>query len=94
MSPVALIQEIGRLTHECYRLQVLCERNKNAPKGTNIYINELVKSGDLVWAPEGEQNAVFADAIPGPTNKVCATKILIFNPLMTLILSCGRFYWF
>ncbi|KAI0948599.1 hypothetical protein AcV7_009294 [Taiwanofungus camphoratus] len=69
MSPVALIQEIGRLTHECYRLQVLCERNKNAPKGTNIYINELVKSGDLVWAPEGEQNAVFADAIPGPTNK-------------------------
>ncbi|KAI0933608.1 hypothetical protein AcW1_005394 [Taiwanofungus camphoratus] len=52
-----------------FRLQVLCERNKNAPKGTNIYINELVKSGDLVWAPEGEQNAVFADAIPGPTNK-------------------------
>lgn len=50
-----------------FRLQVACER---APKGSGKeYINDEVKSGDLVWVPQGEQMDVFAGASPGPTNK-------------------------
>ncbi|EKM55347.1 uncharacterized protein PHACADRAFT_161317 [Phanerochaete carnosa HHB-10118-sp] len=50
-----------------FRLQVTCER---APKGSGKeYINDEVKSGDLVWVPQGEQEEVFANNPPGPTNK-------------------------
>ncbi|GJE94214.1 DNA-directed RNA polymerase, alpha subunit [Phanerochaete sordida] len=50
-----------------FRLQVTCER---APKGSGKeYINDEVKSGDLVWVPQGEQEEVFAGSPPGPTNK-------------------------
>ena len=34
-------------------------------------MNEYVKSGDLKWVPQGEQESVFGDAIPAATNKVC-----------------------
>ncbi|KAF7789292.1 hypothetical protein EIP86_000234 [Pleurotus ostreatoroseus] len=50
-----------------FKLQVTCER---APKGSaKTYIHDEVTSGDLVWVPQGEQEAVFADNLPGPTNK-------------------------
>ena len=50
-----------------FRLQVTCER---APKGSaKTYIHDEVTSGDLLWVPQGEQEAVFADNLPGPTNK-------------------------
>lgn len=50
-----------------FRLQATCER---APKGSGKeYINDEVKSGDLVWVPQGEQEEVFASNLPGPTNK-------------------------
>ncbi|OBZ65907.1 DNA-directed RNA polymerases I and III subunit RPAC1 [Grifola frondosa] len=53
-----------------FRLQVACERDKNAPKGSaSPYINEYAKSGDLIWVPQGEQESVFVNNIPAPTNK-------------------------
>ena len=49
-----------------YRLNVTCERAK---KGSlSPYINEYVKSGDLVWEPQGEQATVFASRPPAATN--------------------------
>lgn len=49
-----------------FRLQVTCER---APKGSGKeYIHDEVKSGDLVWVPQGEQEEVFAGNPPRPTN--------------------------
>jgi len=63
-----------RTARECIsysyrRLHVVCERNPKAPKGgTGQYINEYVKSGDLVWEPQGEQRSIF-EVDPAPTNK-------------------------
>jgi len=52
-----------------FKLHVVCERNPKAPKGgTGQYINEYVKSGDLVWEPQGEQRSIF-EVDPAPTNK-------------------------
>lgn len=55
-----------------FRLAVTCERVKNTKKDvkpSEQYINEYVKSGDLVWVPQGEQESVFASNPPAPTNK-------------------------
>ncbi|KAH8088985.1 insert subdomain of RNA polymerase alpha subunit [Cristinia sonorae] len=52
-----------------FKLSVACERNPKAPKGSiGQYINEYVKSGDLVWEPQGEQRSIF-EVDPAPTNK-------------------------
>ena len=49
-----------------------CERNKNAPKDTidpeKLYKNHEVLSSHLKWIPQGEQETVFADNPPAPTN--------------------------
>ena len=63
------------MNNPCPSLQVACERErpaggkKNAP-AVQTFKNEYVKSGDLVWVPQGEQETVFAKEIPAPTNKV------------------------
>ncbi|KAI0685575.1 insert subdomain of RNA polymerase alpha subunit [Cytidiella melzeri] len=50
-----------------FQLKAECSR---APRGSGKeYINDEVKSGDLVWVPQGEQEVVFADKPPAPTNK-------------------------
>ncbi|KAG5644553.1 hypothetical protein DXG03_008208 [Asterophora parasitica] len=55
-----------------FKLQVLCERNKNVPKGSKnpaeLFINHEVLSSHLVWEPAGEQAVVFAANPPAPTN--------------------------
>jgi len=55
-----------------FRLQVACERRKNAPKDTTdankLYINSDVLSSHLKWIPQGEQEIVMADNPPAPTN--------------------------
>ncbi|KAG1746025.1 DNA-directed RNA polymerase [Suillus paluster] len=55
-----------------FRLQVTCERRKNAPKDTTdpkkLYINHEVLSSHLKWVPQGEQEVVMADNPPAPTN--------------------------
>ena len=48
------------------RLNVTCERAKKG--SSSPYINEYVKSGDLVWEPQGEQATVFASRPPAATN--------------------------
>lgn len=51
------------------RLQVECTRDESAPKSAEApYVHELVKSGDLVWIPQGEQEVVFQNSQPAPTN--------------------------
>lgn len=51
-----------------HRLKIECER---APRGSGKeYINDEVKSGELVWIPQGEQENVFAEKPPAPTNTV------------------------
>ncbi|KAI0333208.1 insert subdomain of RNA polymerase alpha subunit [Cubamyces sp. BRFM 1775] len=47
-----------------FQLDVECSRNR---KGE--IVNEYVKSGDLKWVPQGEQESVFGDAVPAATNK-------------------------
>lgn len=57
----------------CRRLKVECSR---APRGSGReYINDEVKSGDLIWVPQGEQETVFADKLPAPTNLVCSSTV-------------------
>ncbi|EMD32879.1 hypothetical protein CERSUDRAFT_160889 [Gelatoporia subvermispora B] len=53
-----------------FQLNVTCERMKNAPRGsTSQHKHEYVRSEDLEWVPQGEQEVVFADKPPAPTNK-------------------------
>ncbi|TBU40857.1 insert subdomain of RNA polymerase alpha subunit [Dichomitus squalens] len=49
-----------------FKLNVTCERAKKG--SSSPYINEYVKSGDLVWEPQGEQATVFASRPPAATN--------------------------
>ncbi|KAG1811142.1 DNA-directed RNA polymerase [Suillus subaureus] len=63
-----------------FRLQVSCERRKNAPKDTTdpnkLYINHEVLSSHLKWVPQGEQEIVLADNPPAPTNlNIVLTKL-------------------
>ncbi|KAJ3489815.1 hypothetical protein NLI96_g1853 [Meripilus lineatus] len=54
-----------------FKLKVACERNPRVAKGApGEYINDEVKSGHLVWTPQGEQPAVsvFAKRPPAATN--------------------------
>ena len=55
-----------------FHVDVTCERNPNAPKGTTkdheLYINHEILSSHLVWVPAGEQDEVFAGKPPAPTN--------------------------
>ncbi len=53
-----------------HSLNVTCERIKKASKDGPQYINEYVRSGDLEWVPQGEQESVFASNPPAATNKV------------------------
>ncbi|KAG2745784.1 hypothetical protein P692DRAFT_20849892 [Suillus brevipes Sb2] len=63
-----------------FRLQVACERRKNAPKDTTdpskLYINHEVLSSHFNWVPQGEQEIVMADNPPAPTNpNIVLTKL-------------------
>ena len=55
-----------------FQLEVTCERNKSAPKDTTdpakLYKNHEVLSSHLKWVPQGEQEMVFAENPPAPTN--------------------------
>lgn len=55
-----------------FQLEATCERNKSAPKDTSdpakLYINHEVLSSHLKWIPQGEQETVFVDNHPAPTN--------------------------
>lgn len=66
------------------RLKVKCTRDENAPKGAEApYINELVKSGDFEWRPQGIQTIAVGQAEPGPTNKVLGSLFGLYG------MSCG-----
>ncbi|KAI0739508.1 insert subdomain of RNA polymerase alpha subunit [Daedaleopsis nitida] len=52
-----------------FRLNVTCERGKTPSNGGSPYIHEFVKSGDLEWVPQGEQNDIFGASVPAATNK-------------------------
>ncbi|KAJ7611611.1 DNA-directed RNA polymerase [Roridomyces roridus] len=55
-----------------FELALECTRKKDAPKDTTdpalLYENHELLSGHLVWTPAGEQNEVFRDKPPAPTN--------------------------
>ncbi|EPQ55395.1 hypothetical protein GLOTRDRAFT_138953 [Gloeophyllum trabeum ATCC 11539] len=55
-----------------FRLQAACTRNKSAPKDSTdpaqLYHNSEVLSSHLKWEPQGEQDSVFANCPPAPTN--------------------------
>ncbi|KAG6810578.1 hypothetical protein H0H92_011278 [Tricholoma furcatifolium] len=55
-----------------FKLNVLCERNHNAPKDSTkpseLYINHELLSSHLTWEPAGEQIDIFVDNPPAPTN--------------------------
>ena len=55
-----------------FQIDLSCERNPNAPKGSTkdheLYINHELLSSHLAWIPAGEQQEVFADNPPAPTN--------------------------
>ncbi|TFK33811.1 DNA-directed RNA polymerase [Crucibulum laeve] len=55
-----------------FDLKLTCERNPSAPKGSTkpeeLYINHELLSKHLTWRPAGEQEEVFADNPPAPTN--------------------------
>ncbi|PPQ83718.1 hypothetical protein CVT25_006122 [Psilocybe cyanescens] len=55
-----------------FHVDITCERNPKAPKGTlnphELYINSEFLSSHLTWTPAGEQEEVFADNKPAPTN--------------------------
>ncbi|KIJ28156.1 hypothetical protein M422DRAFT_61939 [Sphaerobolus stellatus SS14] len=55
-----------------FRLNIACLRNKNAAKGETdpqkLYINSNVYSSHLEWQPQGEQEVIFKDNVPAPTN--------------------------
>ena len=55
-----------------FHVDLTCERNPNAPKGTTkdheLYINHELLSSHLVWAPAGEQDEVFEGKPPAPMN--------------------------
>ena len=55
-----------------FTVDLTCERNQNAPKGSvkdhELYINHELLSSHLVWVPAGEQDEVFAGKPPAPIN--------------------------
>ena len=55
-----------------FRVNLTCERNPNAPKGSTkdheLYINHELLSSHLVWVPAGEQDDVFKGKPPAPIN--------------------------
>ena len=55
-----------------FHVDLTCERNPNAPKGTTkdheLYINHELLSSHLVWVPAGEQDEVFEGKPPAPMN--------------------------
>ena len=55
-----------------FHVELTCERNPNAPKGSTndheLYINHELLSSHLVWVPAGEQDEVFAGKPPAPIN--------------------------
>jgi DNA-directed RNA polymerase I and III subunit RPAC1 len=55
-----------------FRLQATCTRNPSAPKGSidpaELFVGHEVTAGELVWAPAGDQAAVFGARAPAPTN--------------------------
>ncbi|KAG6841339.1 hypothetical protein C0991_012164 [Blastosporella zonata] len=55
-----------------FKIQVVCERNHAAPKDTTnpaqLYKNHELLSSHLTWEPAGEQEDVFAEKPPAPTN--------------------------
>ncbi|KAL6304967.1 insert subdomain of RNA polymerase alpha subunit [Sparassis latifolia] len=53
-----------------FQLNAVCEWDKDAEKGSeNPYIHDLVKSGDLKWQPQGDQEEMALAQPPAPTNK-------------------------
>ncbi|KAL0953641.1 hypothetical protein HGRIS_004845 [Hohenbuehelia grisea] len=63
-----------------FKLKVACEHNPAAPKGatapSQLYINHEVLSGHLQWEPVGEQESVFENNPPRPTNpNIVLTKL-------------------
>ncbi|KIO30473.1 hypothetical protein M407DRAFT_242213 [Tulasnella calospora MUT 4182] len=55
-----------------FKLNVACKHRPKAPRGETdpekLYINSNVYSRDLVWAPAGDQQTVFAEFPPRPSN--------------------------
>jgi DNA-directed RNA polymerase alpha subunit len=55
-----------------FRIDHICERNPKAPKGSmnpnELYIDHELRSSDIIWVPQGEQEEVFASKAPAPTN--------------------------
>lgn len=59
-----------------FNLNIACTRKPKSTatagkdrKPEEIYENSSVTAADLVWVPQGEQEAVFAAAPPRPTNE-------------------------
>lgn len=72
LSPSAPTEQATDHNTLVFRLNVKCERNKAAPKGSTddneLYINHEVLSSHLEWQPQEEQGVVFADSPPAPSN--------------------------
>jgi DNA-directed RNA polymerase I and III subunit RPAC1 len=55
-----------------FHLNLTCERNPKAPKGSTnpdeLYINHELRSSHIAWEPQGEQLEAFASQHPAPTN--------------------------
>jgi DNA-directed RNA polymerases I and III subunit RPAC1 len=57
-----------------FKLKVACTRKEKPPQTStphsdDLYVNHEVRSSHLVWEAQGEQDVMFADDPPAPTNK-------------------------
>lgn len=81
MTPLSAVTEQATDRNTIvFELKLLCERNPKAPKGatspSQLYINHELLSSHLVWKPAGEQEEVFTNNPPGPTNpNIVLTKL-------------------
>jgi len=55
-----------------FRLNIKCEHNPQAPQNSEDpvvkYINSNVHASDVEWVPQGDQEEMFVDKKPAPTN--------------------------
>jgi DNA-directed RNA polymerases I and III subunit RPAC1 len=55
-----------------FEIDIHCKRkqgvSKDATEPEDLYDNHELLSRDLIWKPAGEQDTVFADKAPAPTN--------------------------
>ncbi|KAM8852528.1 DNA-directed RNA polymerases I and III subunit RPAC1 [Synchiropus picturatus] len=75
-------------------LKVKCTRNPRASKESSdpreLYLNHMVYSGDIKWAPIGNQADVFAESSIGPVHKDILIAQLRPGQELDIIMHCVK----